>query len=232
MKIGIMGDDMDSFYRKRAIIYKTFAPSNDTSSIKLTYGTTERQIDCHCIEIAEGNRNYLWQEYVLSFKANDPTWYDPTLNVRTFNLSGGADKMEVPTVIPMTVGASSINAYETIVLEGDVQTFPRIRIHGPITGPVITNVRTDDKLDFSGTTISAGNYYDIDCRYGYKTVEDQDGTNQISNLSNDSDIATFSFIVEEPLESWGKLNSINVTGTGCTDATQITIRYYDRFLGV
>jgi phage-related protein len=170
------------------------------------------------------------QRVVVELLAPDPTWYDPTQNVQYFALSGGADTMEVPTEIPMTVGASSINASETFTNNGDVATYPTIRINGPITGPKIVNNTTGDELDFAGTTIGAGEYFDIDCRYGYKTVEDQDGTNQISTLSDDSDIATFSLEADPTAENGN--NSITVTGTGCTEASSLTIRFYERYIGV
>jgi hypothetical protein len=230
LKIGIFGSTYSDFYSKRALLNAIFNPSNTAGSLLFSYDTAERQLDCHCIDIAEGNHNHLWQEFVISLKANDPTWYDPTMNVVYYNISAGADTMEVPTEIPMTVGASSINASQNFTNSGDVATYPQIRIDGPITGCVITNSITGDKLDLTGTTITTGHYYDIDCRYGYKTVEDDAGDNQIANLTDDSDIATFS--LEAAPTATGGVNPITVTGTGADENTAVTFRYYDRYVGV
>jgi hypothetical protein len=224
LKLGIFGTSETDFYSKRNTLNTIFMASDTAGELLFSYGSVERQLDCYCIEIAPGDRNHLWQEFVISLKANDPTWYDPTQVVTYFYVSGGSEKMEVPTVIPMTIGGSTVNQNEVITNGGDFEAFPTIRIDGPITGPTITNDDTGDTLDFTGTTINAGDWLDIDCRYGYKTVEDQDSANQISTLTDESDIATFSL--------GSGSNSITVTGTSATEATQVTIRYYERYIGV
>jgi hypothetical protein len=224
LKLGIFGTSETDFYSKRNTLNTIFMASDTAGELLFSYGSVERQLDCYCIEIAPGDRNHLWQEFVISLKANDPTWYDPTQIVTYFYVSGGSEKMEVPTVIPMTIGGSTVNQNEVITNGGDYEAFPTIRIDGPITGPTITNDDTGDTLDFTGTTINAGDWLDIDCRYGYKTVEDQDSANQISTLTDESDIATFSL--------GSGSNSITVTGTSATEATQVTIRYYERYIGV
>jgi hypothetical protein len=88
---------------------------------------------------------------------------------------------------------------------------------------VITNGATDDKIDFTGFTIGAGVTYTIDLRYGYKTVVDHLGANQISKLSTDSDLATWGLIAGE--------NSIGVVGTSITSATLISFQFNERFIG-
>ena len=230
LKLGIFGIDEADFYSKRNTLNTIFKASDAAGNLLFSYNSVERQLDCYCVEIVPGGRNQLWQEFVISLKANDPTFYDPDEETVYFGLSGGEDKMEVPTVIPMTVGASSINTSTTVTNEGDVKSYPIIKIIGPTTGPVITNNGTDDKLDFSGTTIAAGDWYEIDCRYSYKTVVDQDDTNQISKLSDDSDIATFSFGADPKVADG--VNSVSCTGTGVSSDSKISIRFYNRYIGV
>ena len=99
-----------------------------------------------------------------------------------------------------------------------------------MTDAVIENLSTGEKLDFSGYTIGAGHYYDVDCRYGYKTVTNDLGENKIAELSDDSDLATF-HLGAHPEVDEGR-NSLRVTGTDVNEDTEIYVNYYERYLGI
>ena len=90
-----------------------------------------------------------------------------------------------------TVVSLAINDTTTIQYNGQVPAEPIISIVGPITNPVLTQGSTGKKIDFTGTTIASGNNYQIDTRYGYKTVFDGSSVNRIANLTKDSDFADF-----------------------------------------
>lgn len=167
-------------------------------------------------------------EQVLQLIADDPTFYKPTIETVGFGLGGGAGAFVVPMVVPTAVGASAIDQTQGVAYVGSWLSYPIIRITGPITAAVITNVSTGDKLDFTGTTIAAANWYEIDCRYGYKTVKDSIGANQIAKLTSDSDLATFS-LQPNPTVVGGN-NSIRVQGTGVNTATAVDMTYYTRYI--
>ena len=230
LSMGINGTDSSDFYTKRSTLASIFKPSNTAGYLRYVNGTTTRQLDCHCIAIQEGERSNYWQNIAIALLCPDPTWYDPTVNEVYFALGGGEDTLEVPMEVPMLVGSTSLVSNQSITYNGDFRAFPVIGIYGPITSPKITNNTTGDTLDFAGTTIAAGDWYTIDCRYGYKTVEDQDGANAISDLSTDSDIATFS--IEATPQAVNGVNSFTVTGDSVTSATNIKVAYYTRYLGV
>jgi hypothetical protein len=109
-------------------------------------------------------------------------------------------------------------------------TYPTIRVTGPICDCVITNTGTDEVLDFTGATIGANTYIDVDLRYGYKTVEDSAGANQIALLSTDSDLVTWHLAADPELPDG--INTITVQGNGAGEATKIELSYYERFIGV
>ena len=90
-----------------------------------------------------------------------------------------------------TKNTLTINGSTSINYGGQFPTEPIIQIVGPITNPVLTQDFTGKKIDFTGTTINAGESYLIDTRYGYKTVLNQNANNVIANLTNDSDLADF-----------------------------------------
>jgi hypothetical protein len=218
---------------KRSSLLDIFKPSNTAMALELAFSAATYRLDCHYIGqmTMPSSERYRWNQTVLvELIAPDPTFYNPTLVESFFALGGGEDKLEVPMVVPMLVGTTSLVSNQSITYSGDFRAFPIITIYGPITNPKIVNNTTGDELDFAGLTIAAGDWYEIDCRYGYKTVEDQDGTNQISNMSDDSDIATFS--IQAAPDAVNGVNSFTVTGDSVTAATNVRIAYYTRFLGV
>jgi hypothetical protein len=91
-------------------------------------------------------------------------------------------------------------------------------------------VTTGEVLDFTGTTIGAGEWYELDLRYGYKTVLDNSGANVVSDLSSDSDLATW-HLATDP-EAAGGINSITVTGSAVTEATSVHLVWFERYLGI
>ena len=224
---------LTEMYTRRDQLLDIFAPGNSPSlAWTMSYGT--RYIDCHVDgEVAMPWEPKRWaaQLIALRLRCPDPTFYDPTAEVVTFALGGGGDSMEVPLAIPWPIGASTLDQTVSITYSGNWRSHPhRIRIVGPITDCVITNETTDEVLDFTGTTIAAADYYDIDCRYGYKTVTDAAGDNKIADLTEDSDLATW-HLAPSP-EAAGGVNDINVTGSSVTEATEIYLNYYTRYLGL
>jgi hypothetical protein len=184
--------------------------------------------------LPSSDREGYTQKMAATFKANDPTFYDETASVLSFLIAGGSGSGAIPMAVPTAIGASTINQVQSIDYQGTWKSYPTlIRITGPITDAVITNQTTGEKLDFTGKTIAAGHYYDIDCRWGYKTVKDETGANKIADLTSDSDLATWHF--KEVMPYYGGMsgiNSIRVTGSGCTGATRVDITFLTRYLGI
>ena len=63
-----------------------------------------------------------------------------------------------------TYPASSVIGSRAVVNAGDVDAFPMIKIYGPCTNPVVSNMTQSKSLTFSGLTIAAGDYLEIDTR--------------------------------------------------------------------
>ena len=142
-----------------------------------------------------------------------------------FGLSAsGLGEYDIPLLIPWFIGASTLSEERTIAYPGTFRSYPIVRIIGPITDAKLVNNRTGDELFLSGVTIGAGHWYEIDCRYGYKTVVDDVGANKIADLTDASDMATFCLLPGD--------NSLTVSGSGATGATQVYLRYYERFISV
>jgi hypothetical protein len=127
----------------------------------------------------------------------------------------------------MTTGGSAIAG--SIAYRGDWKEYPVIRVRGPISDPVIANAATGETLDFTGFTIGSTDYYDIDTRYGRKTVVNSGGDNKIAQLSADSDLDTF-HLAADP-ETAGGVNVLTLAGTATSGSTLLTISYYNRYTG-
>jgi hypothetical protein len=170
-----------------------------------------------------------YQKVGVILKANDPAFYEPEWGSLTVHLGGGGGLFTIPSGIPTGIGSSSGSQAVAIDYPGNWISYPLIRITGPITNPVITNAATGEKLDFTGVTIAAGRYYDIDTRYGHKTVLLDDGTNKIHELTDDSDLSTF-HIAPDP-ETPGGINSIQVSGASVSTDTKIEMSWPVRYDG-
>ncbi len=226
-----------ALYSKRQQLINIFKRSAPSTPLKLRFDLPDgssRQIDCQIIgrlKMDASDRVGLFAQNVFAtLWAGDPMFYDPAPVTTNFGIAGGGSTMNVPLVVPWNIGSSTLNQTLTVPYLGNFKSNPVIRITGPITNPVITNLMTGEKLDFTGITIPAGTTYIIDTRYGYKTVVDQTGANQINKLTSDSNLTSFHLEVD-PLAGGG-LNSIRATGTVVNAATTVYMIYYNRYLGI
>ncbi len=234
LSMGIRGADLDDLYSKRTTLLNILKPRNTAGKLRWTQGSTVRQIDAHyagdSLGFEDVARSYLWQRVGVALKCPDPRWYDPALKTTTFNLGGGDDTFEVPFEVPFKVGASTIDQTNTVTYNGSIKAFPTIRITGPITDPVITHNQTGFKLDFTGVTIAAADYYEINLGYSQNTVTDKAGSNVINDLTTDSDLVEFA--IEPDPNVAGGVNSINVTGSSVSAASEAMINYYEYYSGI
>lgn len=232
----IFGDTEADMWAKRTELLALFSPTSTKGIFQWKFGTSIRQIEAVPLDglsFSSKDRSGFSQKSAIVLKCNDPAWYDP--DPKTVELAasggGGATGGAIPMDIPTDIGSSGVNATVTINYTGNVDSFPNlIRITGPIDDPIITNLVTNEKLDFSGTTIAAGDYYDIDLRFGYKTVTSKTGVNKNSDLTSASDLTTFRIIAAP--EAPAGANSIQVTGSAVDADTRVYITYYDRFSGI
>jgi len=225
----VPGADAGDVYDRRTSLLELFAPSDDPIVLRwvLPNGDT-REIEAHArggLAFPTSQRRGYVERAMVTLRAPDPRFYDPTGESEVFSLPAGGGSLTVPTPVPMPVGASTLDQTETISYAGNWEEYPwRIRIEGPITNPKVENLTTDEELEFASYAITTGQYIDIDCRHGYKTVVREDDSNIIAELSDDSDLGTFHLKTGN--------NDIRVTGTGAGATTQVLVQYYNRYIGI
>jgi len=198
----------------------------------LANGATRRITCMRCGDgdMSSADKQGFMQRAAVEFHAGDPTFYDPVAGAQTFDLGGAADGFAVPTAVPTAIGASTIDQTHLVTYPGSAPSSPVVRIVGPITNPIITNVTTGKVLSFTGYTVAAADWYDTDTRYGQQTVVDAAGASQIAKLTDASDLGTFA-LAPWPVAAGG-VNAIRVTGSAITAATQVIVTWWNRYLGI
>lgn len=225
-------DELDGYRDDLAEILKPL----DTTPIKLRVtrdNGSVRQIDCFTAGLVDfpntlQERMGASQLVVAQFEAADPIPYDPALNNIVFDTSGGGGyfvNLSVP--LQYSVG-TSIDQVVSLAYNGKWEVYPTIYVTGPAEDLVITNETIGKVLDFTGHTIAAGVTYEIDLRYGFKTITDNSGVRQNAALTDDSNLADWR-IVPSPT-AVGGINDIHVeVADQATSNTQIRVAYYDKY---
>ena len=236
--VQMFADDWEDYYEKRAELARWFSPFGDAGILRVTEdGVSGSSGENGGLEISgyavEGldfpgsEREGLTQTVPIVLHCSDPFWQDIESSSVTFSAGGGSDTFEVPTVVPFKVGASTMLVSQLVDYVGDADAYPIIKIFGPVTDLNISHAasKTIMKLDFAGTTIAAGDWYEIDLRYGVKTIKDSNGVNKISTLSANSNLATFRLFA-------GASNYISMTGTGITSSTMAQLTWKNAYGGI
>ncbi len=237
LKLGVPGVSMADLQERVARLIAWHKPRREPIALRWTLDDgAVRQIDAYYLDGIDGNSAAglgFHREYTISYECPSAFFYDPVAIVESFGISAGAEGWAIPWSIPWSIGGSTLDHTKAIHYPGTALTYPVIRIYGPIIGPVITNETTGEQIAFKDTTeLGAGEWYEIDLRYGYKTVKDQDGAAQDGELDHtvQNDIATFHLEADPDVPSG--INVIRVTGTGASAGTQVRLTYNARYLGI
>lgn len=223
----------DEYYQIRQKLLTLFSPSNVPGILTVTLPTGEQRsimtkvLGGLTLDYS-GTDNYTIRT-VLQLRADDPTWYDPVVNTLSLTPVSSGTAMPIPLVIPLTMGSTTINSATTVVNGGSWAIYPVIQATGSITNFSITNSATGLTIATSGT-IPAGRTWTIDLRYGYKTVYDDLGVNQISAITTSSSLSTFA-IAPAPTVVGG-VNTLVINSTANGSTASVIISYYIRYIGI
>ena len=103
--------------------------------------------------------------YTLQLRAPDPLKYGPaTFGATTLAASAGGTGLLYPLSYPLDYGLAPGVTPGALDLPnaGTASYFPRLRIDGAVTNPVVTLVETGAQIRYAGT-VAAGQWLDIDC---------------------------------------------------------------------
>lgn len=210
--------DADLMRDKLAYI---FGPTITPLQLKATrLDGTVRAIDCFVdgqMDFPQSDRLGASQKILVPLYAPDPTWYDPTRQSQTVNLSSGTGLLSVV--------ATGLTADE----------WPVFEVTGPITSLRILHSPVGDELQITGA-IPSGETWGFDLRPSYKTIKRMsDGANRLNFLVTGTIryMSTLRLLGDKLTRSYGPTqNGFTVTGTSTTGASQIVMRYYKRYLSL
>lgn len=210
--------DADLMRDKLAYI---FGPTITALQLKATrLDGTVRAIDCFvdgAVYFPQSDRLGASQKIIVPLYAPDPTFYDPTRQSQTANLSTGTGAITIPS--------AGLTADD----------WPVFEVTGPITSLRILHFPVGDELQITGT-IPSGETWEFDLRPSYKTVKRMsDGANRLNFLVTGTVryMSTLRILGEKLTRSYIQTaNSFTVTGTSTTGASQIVLRYYKRYLSL
>lgn len=135
--------------------------------------------------------------------------------------SGGEGGRTYDLTFDRTYSGGVVIGETTVTNNGNADAYPLIRIYGPVTEPVLTNVTQNKSLVFVGLTVLAGEFLEVDTRN--KTI-------RYLGLASDSRYSKLSF----PLSSWWTLspgdNTIRFLPATFTAPANAEISYRDAWL--
>jgi hypothetical protein len=222
-----------NLYTNRATLIDYFKPTNNTP-IQVRYTLDNgnvRQIDCYTVAFKadERDRSGFVQTYTIALKANDPLFYDPVQRAVTWSTMGSG--FAVPLAVPVAVGTGpAINDIYRINYSGTFPSYPIIVLTGPMNGPIVKNLVTGDKLDFTGFYLPGNYSITIDTRFGFKTVKDSNGVTQLGKLSRDSALGSFRLETDPNVPN--NINSILIEAANVKTGAQAVMYYYSKYIGL
>jgi len=234
--VQMFADDWEDYYEKRAELARWFSPFGNAGVLRVTEGGVGGssgengglEISGYAVEGLEypgSDREGLNQIVPIVLHCANPFWQDINATTVTFSGGGGSDTYTVPAAVPFTVGASTMSISQVVDYQGDADAYPVIKVYGPITNFGITHAIKGMKLDLTGTTIGAGDWYEFDLRYGVKTLKDSTGANKIDKLSADSNLATWRLLA-------GRTNTVSAVGSGITTTTSVQLTWKNAYSGI
>lgn len=99
---------------------------------------------------------------VLQFAATDPRVYDDALSTGSTAAATSGGGRTYDRTYNLTYAAGGAGGTITATNAGNFASRPTARIDGPVTDPRIENVTAGKYLQFSGLTLAAGEWLDID----------------------------------------------------------------------
>jgi hypothetical protein len=243
----IHGATVNEYRDIRERFMTIFQPRDDDPvQLIFDFGDRVRAVDVNLAgELVWKDRIERTEKVSGVFKASDWRLYDPEIRTVLFSLSAGglpATGWPIPWPIPWAIGTDVLDMTVDIDYAGlsrlGAPEYPRFRILGPITDPMLTNETTGEVIDLSdnGGIVLADPTEWIDIDLTDKTMLDQDGNSVDQYLTVASDLATWHLAAAgERLPSGAYCtgtNTIRVTGSGINSDTVVVMSYFDRYSGV
>lgn len=202
--IGVRSSTSADYETRRRALQAAFdTPRNGLTWLKfVTQGSLSLQTQVHLnseIQAPLKGGEVTIGDFRIELIAEDPVLYSQTQSTPEITFAAGS-------------GA--------VTNAGNAAVYPVVRVHGAVTDPVITNTTLGRTVSFTGLTIGAGHYIDIDMLN--ETITDDLGVNDYSYILLDD----FWWLAEGS-------NTITISGTvGGSGDRKIVVTYRSGYIGI
>jgi hypothetical protein len=172
-----------------------------------------------------------WKEWEfnepIQIDCYDPTFYDPDIKQASFVHTAADPALVFPAAFPIYFD-SAIDAYNAaIAYHGTWETFPILIVTGQAQGIIMEHEDLGLFIYFLGT-VAVGETLTIDLRN--RTVESDLKGNRFTELAPISDLTSWRLLPAPQVS--GGVNNIQIGIDGITPETTVTLRFYERYIGI
>jgi len=159
-------------------------------------------------------------KFTLEYQAEAATFRAASTETETLALPSSAG-FSIPLTIPASLASAAVDGYVSISNDGDVESWPVIRITGACDNPSITNDTTGLVMAVTQTQ-DADDYIEIDMENATIQHWDNSGSSLSNIIDNMSAASEF-----WPLERG--VNTLHIEADSAVNGS-IVVTYYERFL--
>ncbi len=158
--------------------------------------------------------------YQVQFRSADPRLYDQNEQNSAAAASSSSGGIPFPIPFPIPFGSGSTGGAITCTNGGNVDTWPRYALLGPIVNPSISNTTRGETLYFDALTVNAGETLIVETRPGARSAMVA-GTDVAGSIRWSDSVY--------PRLSAGS-NTVTFTGGGTTGATLLTLYWRNAYI--
>jgi hypothetical protein len=164
----------------------------------------------------------LHQQIQASWRAPDGVMESLAEQIGTSDaVSDSGGGRSYPRSYPLSYAQSSAVGAVTVTNDGTVPVRPLLRLYGPATDPRVENQSTGERLIFTGLSLLAGDWLEIDCR---------DKTIRLNGLSNQSRYARLDFATSSFLRLLPGMNTVRYYPVSFGNGARLEVRFRSAWL--
>jgi hypothetical protein len=164
----------------------------------------------------------MYQQVQAQWRAPDGVWEALAEQIGTSDaVTAGSGGRSYPRTYPLTYAESSPVGAVTVGNDGNVAVRPLLRLYGPSDGPRVENQTTGERLIFTGLTLLAGEWLELDC---------MEKTARLNGLANQSRLAQLDFLNSTWLRLLPGMNTVRYYPVSFGDGARLEVRFRPAWL--